>query len=117
MLPRTTPLLCIALAACTTEARHIPNPLLLPGQAVSAAASNAAYGARRNRVKSHVTAHHATLMAEIDAGGGPHLSRAMHLARVPRDKRPSLIRRLQADRALYRADPEALTIALMVHGG
>ena len=107
----------ILLPACTPEASHIPNPVLLPGQAASTAVSNATYGARRARVSRHVAAHHPALMAEIAAGSGPHLTQAMDLARVKAADRPALIRRLQQDRALYAADPEALIVALMVHGG
>ncbi|WP_095588814.1 hypothetical protein [Actibacterium ureilyticum] len=105
------------LTACGREASHIPNPVLLPGQAVSTGIANAAYGARRARVARHVAVHHPTLMTEIAAGGGPKLSQAMDLARVRVADRPALIRRLQQDRALYAADREALIVALMVHGG
>lgn len=107
---------CALLAACSQQASHIPNPVLLPGHAVSTAVSNATYGARRGRVKAQVETHHTVIMTEILSGGGPELSRAMDLARVPAGTRPALIQRLQADRALYKADAEALTVALMVHG-
>ena len=111
-----TILIPLLLAACTREASHVPNPVLLPGHAVSSAVSNAAYGARRDRVKSHVETHHIPIIEEIKTGGGAHLSRAMDLARVPVARRRALILRLQADRALYQTDAEALTVALMVHG-
>ncbi len=106
----------LLLVGCAQEASHLPNPLLLPGQAVSNAAQNASYKARRARVAEHVRAHHPTLIAEIAADGGPHLQQAMHLARVPAQNRDALQRRLRQDLALYRTDPEALIVALMVHG-
>ena len=104
-------------AACTQEASHIPNPLALPGQAVTAGWHNAAYNARRARVSDHVTAHHATIIAEI-AGTDPtpQLTHAMDLARVPQSRRAALTARLRSDIALYRTDSQALVVALMVHG-
>ena len=103
-------------AACADHPSHLPNPLLLPAQAVSATVQNASYDARRERVKDHVTAHHAEILSEIAAGGGARLFTAMELAWVSAPKRPALIDLLRKDIALYREDPEALTVALMVHG-
>ncbi len=104
-------------AACTQEASHIPNPLALPGQAVSAGWHNAAYNARRARVSDHVTAQHPAILSEITrTGPTPQLTKAMDLARVPQARRATLRARLKSDIALYRADKEALIVALMVHG-
>ncbi len=94
----------------------MPNPLLLPGQAISNAVQNAGYSRRRARVAAFVKVHHALLVQEITAGGGATLTQAMQLARVPVVEHSALIARLNADIALYRADSEALIVALMVHG-
>ncbi|WP_435312889.1 hypothetical protein [Primorskyibacter sedentarius] len=105
------------VAACSNEASHLPNPLLLPGQAIATGIGNARYNARRAQVSAHVAQHHSALIAEITVGGGPRMTEAMDRARVPEDRRPVLLRRLREDIVLYRADAEALVVALMVHGG
>jgi len=108
----------LCLAGCAGgEASHIPNPLLLPGQAVATGLENAVYNSRRARVKAHVEANLAALEREIAAGGGPLLDDAMALAGVPAATQPGLTARLADDLPLYRGDAEALTVALMVHGG
>jgi len=107
----------LTLTACTQEASHLPNPLALPGQAVTAGWQNAAYNARRARVSNHVTAHHPATLAEIAARGpSPRLTQAMDLARVPKARRAALRDRLYSDITLYRTDKEALIVTLMVHG-
>ena len=106
----------LLLAACSTTASHVPNPLLLPGQAVATGLENAAYNARRSKVSAHVKAHHALLIAEIENSGGAYLNEGFRLARVPPARHPGLRTRLREDIALYRRDPEALVVALMVHG-
>ncbi len=123
---RTAPLFCLVtatfagllLAACAnSEASHLPHPLMLPAEALATTAGNALYGARRGRVEAFVKANHPALMAEIGTGGGPLLEKAMDLAAVRPDMRPALRLRLQADQPLHAESPEALVIALMVHGG
>jgi len=109
--------LLVVLAACSNEASHVPNPVLLPGHAISAGLHNVAYNARRRPVSALVTQNHAELVTEISAGGGPVLDQAMALARVPVSRRPELQARLREDLDLYRRDPEALTVAIMVQGG
>jgi len=116
-LPRSV-FAALAVAACAGgEASHIPNPLLLPGQALSTGLENAAYNNRRDRVKGYVTANLPALEGEITTGGGPALSTAMDLAAVPPAARPVLSTLLQNDITLYQGNAEALTVALMVHGG
>ncbi|SMX35256.1 hypothetical protein [Actibacterium lipolyticum] len=107
----------LLLAACAGgEASHIPHPLALPGAAISTAVENSVYNAKRSKVKTFVTAHLPQIEAEIIQGGGPTLTQAMALAKVPADRQPELVARLGEDIDLYRADAEALTVALMVHG-
>ena len=103
------------LAACTAPS-HIPNPILLPGAAISTAVENSAYNARRSKVKTFVTQQQPGIEAEIKTGTGPLLTQAMDLARVPPHEQPTLAKLLQADQHIYLGNPEALTVALMVHG-
>ena len=110
--------LALFCAACSTgEASHLPaNPLLFPVYGASTALENASYNAKRRKVKDHVVAHHAALLSEIEGQRGPQLTQAYQLADIPAPVQPELYRRLRADIAQYRASPEALVVALMVHG-
>lgn len=116
---KTTSLFAICvgwLSACAgSTPSHLPNPVLLPVYGIGSAIENAGYNARRKKVSDHVSAHHATLVREINAGGGPDLSRAMDLARVPASDRAELRVRLRQDLALYQT-VEPLVVAFMVHG-
>ncbi len=105
-----------ALAACSLEPRHVPNPLLLPGYALQNSAQNAVYNRRRGTVEFFVKDNHPRLMSEISAGGGPYLDEAMALARVPPAARDALELELRGDRRLYATSPDALVITLMVYG-
>ena len=114
-------LAALLLAACAggsgDDASHLPNPLSLPGQALGNAIGNGIYNARRGKVEAFVKANHPALIEEIRAGGGPLLTHAMALAGVRPEMRPTLALRLKADIGLYLNSPEALVVALMVHGG
>jgi len=114
-LPALLPL-CFLVACSSGEANHLGNPLLWPIGIVSNGLDNASYNAKRRKVEAHVAAHYPALMAQIKAGGGAQLSRGMDLAGVPDATRPTLRDRLRADIALFQNDPEALVVALMVHG-
>ncbi len=116
--PRALFLAALTLAACAggDDASHLPSPLALPGQALGNAIGNGIYNARRGRVEAFVKANHPALIGEIRAGGGPRLARAMELAGVAPEMRPTLALRLRADIGLYENSPEALVVALMVHG-
>lgn len=106
----------IVLAACGGAASHLPNPLLLPAQGLQTAIGNAAYNSRRGKLGAYVSAHHAPIMAQVRAGRGPQLDRALDLAgALPR--RAEAVAALQADAERYDHDAEALIVALMVHGG
>ena len=108
--------MALALAGCGGEASHLPPPWQWPGAAIGSAVENAAYEERRRRVKAHVAATLPALEAEIAAGSGPGLDRAMALATVPPARRDEALAALRTTpRTEDRA--EALTVTLMVHGG
>lgn len=106
----------LALAACAAPGTpsHLPHPLAMPGAVIGHAISEVHYRARRAALSDFVRSHHAALLSELPQVG-PAMTRAMGLARVPLSQRPTLLARLSDSRALY-ADPEALVVALMVHG-
>ena len=106
-----------SLAACSSEANHLGNPLLLPISGLATAASNAIYSQRRGKVEVLVKSNHPALIAQINAGAGPILTQAMETAEIPVLDRPARIIQLQSDLGLYTANPGALVTALMVYGG
>ena len=95
------PVLFTFLAACTTDGdlRNIA-PL---------ASSNGA-------VEVLVKSNHPALIAEINAGTGPLLTRAFDAAGVPEQDRPARTLQLQGNLGLYDANPGALVTALSVYG-
>lgn len=105
------------LAACTGEANHLGNPLLLPVNAIGSAIGNGAYNQRRGKVETFVKSNHPTLIADIRAGGGEALTEAYNIANVPNQIRPEHTLQLQSDLALYQAILEALIVAIMVVSG
>jgi len=108
---------CLAfLAACSGEANHIGNPLLLPFTGLATLAENTVYNERRGRVEVLVKSNHPALIDQINAGSGPILTQAMDTARIPAPDRPARIIQLQSDLGLYQANPAALVTALMVYG-
>lgn len=108
---------CLLLAACSNAPSHLPNPLLLPIEAVKAGTANLIYGQKRAKVSRFVADNFDALRAEILNGGGPLERQAMELANVPAPRRFALHQELSGDPDLYfRADQEPLVVALMVHG-
>lgn len=110
--------ICIVLAGCDkAQPSHVPNPVLLPVEAVKAGASNLVYGAKRSKVARFVTQNYAALEHDVLGQGGPTERAAMDLAGIPMDRQFSVHKELQSDPALYFAgNPEPLIVALMVHG-
>lgn len=106
----------ILLAACSGEANHLGNPLLLPISGLGTAIENQAYNERRGRVEVIVKTNYPGILDEIGAGGGPALTDAMDAARIPTGDRPARITQLQGDLGLYSGNPGALVVALMVYG-
>ena len=107
---------CLCLAACSNEANHLGNPLLLPISGIGNAFNNAAYAQRRGAVELLVKSNHGALIEEIAVGGGPLLDEAMETANIPQAERPARILQLQGDIGLYTDNLEALIVALMVYG-
>ncbi len=103
------------VAACSNEANHIGNPLLLPLSGIANAAQNAAYSQRRSQVEVYVKTNYTTVIADIRAGGGQTLTGAMDIAGVPNADRPARVIQLQSDIGLYETAPGALVTALMVY--
>ena len=105
------------LSACSSEANHLGNPLLLPISGISTAIGNAAYAERRGQMEVLVKTQHPALIADIENGGGATLTQAFDISGVPANDRPARITQLQGDLALYDTNLEALIVALMVYGG
>jgi hypothetical protein len=111
------PLITLTLVtACTGEANHLGNPLLLPVSAIGTVFDNAVYSERRGRVEVIVKSQFDTIKSDIRAGGGPVLTMAMDAAGVPLGDRPTRIIQLQSDMGLYENGPGPLVTALMVYG-
>ncbi len=104
------------VAACSNEANHLGNPLLLPINGLTTLFENAAYNERRGRVEVLVKSNWPMILNEIDAGGGPTLTQAMDAARIPGEERAARITQLQGDREIYANNPGALIVSLMVYG-
>ena len=112
------PLIALLLtAACSQEANHLGNPLLLPFSGISTVYGNAAYEQRRGQVEIIVKSSHQAILNDIRAGGGPFLDEAFDTAGVPERDRPTRIIQLQSDLGLYQTTPGALVTALMVYSG
>ena len=115
---RSLIILSLLSACASTDApSHVPNPLALPFLAIENGLSNASYNARRQKVSRYVRAHFEAIKQETGTSNTPHLTHAMTLARVPAQRRQSLLREVTQHPEIYQlADPEPLIVALMVHG-
>ena len=102
------------LTACTNEANHIGNPVLLPLNALGSSLSNAVYGQRRGKVEVFVKSNHPALIADIQRGGGPTLTQVFDIADVPKPIRAEHTLQMQSDLALYSNNLDALVVAIMV---
>lgn len=105
------------LAACSSDANHLGNPLLLPLSGLSNAIGNAAYNETRGKVELFVKTNHPALMRDIKNGGGATLERVFDIANVPKAIRAEHTLQLQSDRQIYSANLEALIVAIMVVSG
>lgn len=112
------PLIALVLiAACAQEANYLGNPLMLPTTGMRPVIGNAAYEKRRGTVELIVKSNYEAIKADIRAGGGPVLTKAMDAARIPDSDRPARIIQLQSNMGLYQVTPGALVTALTVYGG
>lgn len=106
----------VLLTACSGDANHLGNPLMLPVSGVNTAIDNAAYSRRRGAVELIVKSERDAIVSDIRAGGGTTLERAFDTAMVPIEDRPARVIQLQSDLPLYINAPGALVTALMVYG-
>ncbi|MEO1640622.1 MAG: hypothetical protein AAFU41_15375 [Pseudomonadota bacterium] len=107
----------VLVSGCSGEANHLGNPLTLPFSGAATVIGNAAYEKRRAQVEVVVKSNFDAILADIDAGGGPALTKAMDTAQIPHSDRPTRITQMRGDLPLYAASPAALVTALMVYGG
>lgn len=113
MRPVVLPLIALGLTACAGGVNPAGMLQYPPWQALTTADPDT----RRGEVELFVKTNHAALVAEIGAGGGPLLSRAMDLAAIPEADRPARLIQLRADRPIHAESPAALVTALLVYGG
>ncbi|CAA6803558.1 MAG: Unknown protein [uncultured Thiotrichaceae bacterium] len=66
------------LSACSNVASHLPSPISLPGAIVGSVFENAAYGARRKKVKTYVSTHCVSMM-KIGSSGLSLLSKQVRM--------------------------------------
>lgn len=104
------------LAACSQDAGHLGNPLLLPFNGITTLAENIIYDDRRGKVEVLVKSNHPALIDQINTGSGPILDQAMDAANIAPIDRPARVIQLQSDLGLYQATPGAPVTALMVYG-
>jgi len=104
------------LAACSTDPARPGAPWPGLGGLFSPVSDPAAQ-TRRGALELLVKANHPALMADIVAGGGATLTRALDSAGVPAADRPARIIQLQSNAGLYQANPGALIAALAIYGG
>lgn len=98
-----------ALSACD-------NPVVTTISDAGRAITDPSYAQHRGAVELHVKVHHQAILTDIATGGGPELTRAFDLSRVPEGDRAARRIQLEGDRGLYEQNPEALISALMVYG-
>ena len=97
------------LAACD-------NPLVTTVTDGARAVTDPAYAQQRGAVEVFVKVNHQAILTDMATGGGPNLTRAFDLARVPEGDRIGRRLQMEGDRGLYEQNPEALISALMVYG-
>lgn len=103
----------LILGACTTGGAPGAGPL----GALTSSLHNPAMDGRRGPVEVQVKSAYPVILSEIAVGGGPELTRAMDLARIPAGDRPARLIQLQGDLPLYSSNPGALILALLIYGG
>ena len=104
------------LAACSQGAIAPGNPLQSPAHATNSVLGSAAFEKRRGQVEIVVKANYEEIKKDIQAGGGPILTKAFDTAGVPDADRPTRILQLQSDAGLFQTSPAALVTALMLYG-
>jgi len=105
----------LSLAACSSGANHLGNPLLWPVNAVTTGIENSIYDAQRNEVEDYVALNHSELLANIEDGGGPVLRDAFELVQIPPSERGDVIEVMQEDIGILTDNPDHLVVTLMVN--
>ncbi|PRY74982.1 hypothetical protein CLV80_11418 [Yoonia maritima] len=103
------------LSACSTNANHIGNPLMLPVSGIFTGIGNAAYNQRRGQVEIFVKTNHPAIVNDIQNGGGQTVNEAMDIAQIRAGDRPARLIQLKSDIGIYQNSPDALIVALMVY--
>jgi len=114
---RYTLLFLTLLSGCSTDTIQLGNLFTTPISGLTTTASSAIYDQRRGQVEVFVKTNHPALIDEINGGGGPTLTQAMDIARIPYEDRPARIIQLQSNLGLYEVNLGALITAFMVFGG
>ena len=109
------------LAACSTDASHIPPLHQLPGAAIGSVIENSRYQARRDKVKAMIQPHYDLLMTDVSRGGGTTFDITCRAANVSPPKCQELLSQIAQDSHIYGVGTleeriEKLTIAFMVYG-
>lgn len=102
----------LAVAACGENPVQLFNPFT--GDAITI--NPQGYSERRGMVELEVKDRFGEVLANIETGGGPALTRALDAAAVPSDERPARILQLQGDIEVYRGNPDALITQLLLFG-
>jgi hypothetical protein len=113
---RSPLIVAVLVTACTNDANHVGNPLLLPFNGIRASMDNGGYSQRRGQVELTVKSNFPAIINDIRMGGGPALTEAMNVAGTQVADRPARIIQLQSNMAMYESTPGALVTALMVYG-
>ncbi|MGH1367538.1 MAG: hypothetical protein ACRBCL_02905 [Maritimibacter sp.] len=105
----------LVLAACSSGANHIGNPLVLPFTGIATGIENQIYAGQRAPVEDYVGANYDALVSDILAGGGDTLDGAFSVAGLSDAQQSEFITNTMTGYDLSAADN--IVVALMIHQG
>ncbi|WP_281982168.1 hypothetical protein [Thalassorhabdomicrobium marinisediminis] len=111
---RLFPVLFLMTVAACSEGGDLRNPLALPARALGQMFGDGPSARTRGQLEVFVKTNHPALITDIQRGGGDTLNTAFDLARVPVPARAAHTLQLQSNLALYDANLDALTAAILV---